>query len=689
MSSSKTFWQTTFVFTFLTNLTILVWSISRWAEIGVILYRSVWGIALLLYLAVLAGCVFLFFWIRKSNAERLVALLELERLSGPFWRGLSGAVFTGILLLIPWLKFTFRVGEVVKKSTQDPVLTMILFYWACWWLILIAAGALKVAFRTSWQGGFASALVMLGVAYEIFVRFHAVSSYPFSLGWSETSRYYYASLYFSKSLYGENYPLSPLHPTRYLLQSLAFLIPGLDLTAHRFWQFLLWILLTGGAAVTLAWRALTPTPLPKGEGRRGEGFRWLFAGWFFLYLLRVGVYYHLEVMVIVPLLFVSVKHSWRSLAAVIFASVWAGVSRVNWFPVPAMIATAIYLLELPVHHKATKSRSFKILGAFVPSWLSYLKFPVLWAAVGLLSALAAQAAYIPLSGNAENAGAFTSSFTSELLPYRLWPNELYPLGILPAILVVSGPLIIILILAARRRNWLHPIRWIGLWGMILILFAGSLVVSTKIGGGGDLHNMDAYAVLIGIVAAHFIGDKVARESEQDNARREFNVPWPVTAVAVMIPVIFLIPSLFPLEKNNLAWNQSNVEQLKKLVEGANGPVLFITERHFVTFKTINVPLVPEYERVTLMEAAMSGNAQLLEQFYTDLREHRFAMIVSGKENLIIKEDEAFAEENNVWNQRISPYILCYYEPVALIEPDYSRLEVFVPRATPGVCAHEG
>ena len=112
---------------------------------------------------------------------------------------------------------------------------------------------------------------------------------------------------------------------------------------------------------------------------------------------------------------------------------------------------------------------------------------------------------------------------------------------------------------------------------------------------------------------------------------------------------------------------------------------FITERHLVTFGQINVPLVPEYERVTLMEAAMSNNQPILSQFYADLQSHRFALIVSGKENLIVKEDESFAEENNVWNERVSPYILCYYEPVALFELEISRFQVFAPRATPGVC----
>lgn len=716
MNPPKTFWQTTFALTFLANLAILAWSAMRWAEIGVILHRSVWGIALLLYLGVLAGCVFLFFWIKTgdSRAEKLVSLLELTPLSGAVWRGLGWGLFAGILLLIPWLKFTLRIGEVVKGSTQDPVLTTILFYWMCWWLALLASAALKVALKTSWQGGFAAALVILGVAYEVFVRFRAVSDYPFSLGWSETSRYFYASLYFSEWLYGEYFPLSTLHPTRYFLQSLAYLIPSWGLTEHRAWQFLLWVVMTGVVAISLAWRALIPDSqseittkattehdvkalkvfrsiplLPSwlkgffsGLGSRKLGIPALFAGWFFLYLLLVGVYYHLTVIIFVPLLFVSPRHPWRSLLAVIFASLWAGVSRVNWFPMPAMIALAIYLLEMPVHHAGMKARNSKNPGVFLASWLSYLKLPALWTMAGLLSALAAQAAYIPLSGNADNLAIFASSFTSDLLWYRLWPNPLFPLGIVPAILVVSGPLLFVLIAATRQWNRLHPIRWVGLWGMILVLFGGSLVVSAKIGGGGDLHNMDAYAVLLGIVSAYLIGGKVVSEGTTDFSSSR---SWPVAAVALLTPLLFLIPSLAPLVTYNKAWAKENLQQLKTLVEAADGPVLFTTERHLLMFGQIEAAMVPEYERVTLMEAAMSNNRKMLEQLYNDLRSNRFALIVSGKENLFIKENEPFAEENNVWNMRVSPYILCYYEPVALFESDYSRFEVFAPRAEPGVC----
>jgi hypothetical protein len=706
--SSATYWQTTFVFTFLANLVILIWSISRWIELKVVIWRSVWLGALLLYLGVLAGCLFLFFWIRKGNANRFLAATELEVFSAkPVLRIAAGAIFAGLLWAIPYLKFTYRVGEVVKKSTQDPVLTTILFYWAVWWLVLLAASALKVAFKTSWAAGFAAALVTLGVAYELFVRAHLVTTYPLSMGWSEASRFYYGSLYFAQSVYGMRVPLSTLHPSRYFLQSLPFLFPNLGLTFSRFWQVFLWVTLTGITAFALSWRAFSPLstqrntketfksfPLVFLRDLRGQsGLFWLFAGWIFLYLLRVGVYYHLELMVFIPLLWVSAKHPWRSLAAVILASAWAGVSRVNWFPFPAMLAVVIYLLEVPVGQAITNAeRPTTVRGSW--SIVTYLRQPALWTITGLLTALAAQAAYIPLSGNAGNAKAFASSFSSDLLWYRLWPNDSYPLGIVPAILMVSGPLLA-LVLLATLRHWkaLHPLRWVGVWGLLLVLFAGGLVVSVKIGGGGDLHNVDAYAVLVSVVAAWFLGDKVIGE----NGQRLGAWSWPVAAVALLIPVIFLVPALSPFQKFNQNTNQEAFRQLKSLAEGANGPVLFINERHLLTFHQIDKPLIPEYEAVMLMEMAMSNNQPYLQRFYTDLRSHRFAGIVVSKQNLGIKEEGAFAEENNAWNTRVSPYIVCYYEPVTIatapelltyLEADESRIEFYVPRVTPapaGVC----
>ena len=75
---------------------------------------------------------------------------------------------------------------------------------------------------------------------------------------------------------------------------------------------------------------------------------------------------------------------------------------------------------------------------------------------------------------------------------------------------------------------------------------------------------------------------------------------------------------------------------------------------------------------------MSGNQPYLTRFYEDLANHRFAAIVATKQNLGIKEEGAFSEENNVWNSRVSPYILCYYTPILLLEPDGNRIEFYTP-----------
>ena len=261
---------------------------------------------------------------------------------------------------------------------------------------------------------------------------------------------------------------------------------------------------------------------------------------------------------------------------------------------------------------------------------------------------------------------------------RLWPNESYSLGVLPAILIVSGPLLLVVIVAAARRwNALHPLRWLGLFSMILVLFVGSLVVSTKIGGGGDLHNMDAYAVLLAVVAGYFIGGTVMTEQERSTVVIR---PAPVAVYALVMPLFFLIPLLSPYPRFKEAAIRSGYNQLVEVVNevGANGPVLFINERQMVTFGDVDVALVPDYEVVTLMEMAMSNNQTYLDQFYSDLASHRFAAIVATKQNLAIKDTGPLAEENNVWNTRVSPYILCYYAPVLRVEAEISNLEVYVP-----------
>jgi len=671
-NSSRSFWLTILALTVIINVIVAWFSYLRWNELGIALSRSVWGLVFAVYLGIIVASVWLFILIIRQGRLPFFLTFQLFTLNLPIVRLVGWLIFLAVLILIPFIKFTFRVGRAENLLDMDPALMSIAYYWMCWYAFLAAMAGLKMALQTSWQVGFVSALVLLGLVYEVWVRFNAVTTYPLSMGWSEGSRYYYASLYFSKWIYGEFVPLPALHPSRYLLQSLPFLIPGLDLTAHRFWQFLLWMVLTASAALALARRAFPP---------QEQAAKWLFAGWAFLFFLRVGVYYHLHVMVILPLLFISRGHPWRSLMAIIFSSIWAGISRVNWFPIPAMIAIAMYLLETPLQPNTVDAKS-----ATPRQILNYLAQPVLWAVVGLLSAVAAQIAYVFLSGNADSADAFVSSFVSDLLWYRLWPNANHFLGILPAILLFSAPLIVTIALAAYQRGALHPVRWFGLFLMIGILFVGSLVVSVKIGGGGDLHNMDAYAILLTIIAAYFVGGCVRRETGEAHLKIG---SWPALTVAVLIPLAFLIPLLSPRPKYDVSRNETAYQQLIQAVKEADtkGPVLFINERQLVTFGDADVPLVADYEAVTLMEMAMSNNQAYLNKFYHDLEDHRFAAIVAAKQNLGIKQDGPAMEENNVWNSRVSPYILCYYRPLITVSPQGNRIEVYVPSTEPAQCTN--
>lgn len=653
-SSPSNFGRAVFQLAFAASLLALGWSVFRWNEINTNLFSSVWGIVAGLYLGALILSA-----LAISNSRLHTALADVlqGRQAHPWLRLLAGAFALAVVFLIPWLKFTFRIGEVVSTSTVDPILSIILFCWLSWWLILLAVIGLRLAVQTSWQAAFAGVLLVMAAVYEIYLHLGAVTVYPFSMGWSETSRFYYASLPFSNSLYDQSLPLSFLHPTRYFLQSIPFLVPTLDLTFHRAWQAFLWI----GLTLLAAWAL----------GRRVGRGQWLVAAltaWVFVFWLQIGVYYHLQVMTFLVISFTDFRKPRQTLLALLAASLWAGMSRVNWFPVPAMLVIAIYLMEQPV-------AAYKTIAA-------YLKWPVAWTVSGLAAALLGQAVYVFFSGNTD-VRAFASSFTSDLIWQRLWPNPSFFLGIVPALLIVAGPLTLAVgFVAWSRWRQLHFIRWLGLGAMLLVLLAGGLVVSVKIGGGGDLHNMDAFAVLLGLVGLYFLTERVAGEPASNLSWGQ--VPWLLVASGLVIPLIFLIPALKPAQQFNQQYDLQLAERLQSEVAdaAARGPVLFISERHFVTFGLLDVPMIHEYEVVTLMEMAMSNNQPYLQQFYADLENHRFAMIVTGRQNIVLKDPavDSFAEENNVWNTRIAPYILCNYEPAVILEPGLGTVELFVPKA---------
>lgn len=536
-------------------------------------------------------------------------------------------------------------------------------------VLLTAAGLMG-----GWSKNLVVSWVLMAVAYKIATLPDAalffvprVLTYPFSLGWSEASRYYYASLFFAERIYGLPAQPSVLHPSRYLMQALPFLISGLPLWAHRLWQVSLWLVFTTATAHLLARRLRI-------------GPAWLklaFTAWAFLFLMQGPVYYHLLVPAVIVIWGFQGRRPWRSLVVVVVASAWAGVSRVNWYPVPGLIAATLYFLETPLDDLSPgpidRAGPWKVAGA-------YLLNPVLWLALGTVTAFGSQALYVFWSG--ADPRLFISSFTSDLLWYRLWPNPTYPLGIFPAILLVSVPLLVLLAVGLRG---LHPIRLLGIAASLLVLFVGGVVVSTKIGGGSNLHNLDAYLTLLLVTAGYVFFGRVdsapappvtaARGSQALSGRL-----W--LASILVLPVALALNSGAPLslpDDQQVAGALATLEDLTGAAVDQGGEVLFISQRHLLTFDILPaVPLVEKYENVFLMEMAMSGNAYYLDSFYDDLRRHRFALVISDQQGARLKGSEhPFGEENDVWVERVTQPLLQYYQRKDLLKR--FGIEVLEPR----------
>ncbi|NWF64280.1 MAG: hypothetical protein HXY38_08240 [Chloroflexi bacterium] len=551
-----------------------------------------------------------------------------------------------VLLLVLGFLSVWIVRLYIFGGTLPQIMPIL---WVCLWASLAQTIGLKSLRKLDWHVAFAVILLAQGFIYQTYGLFAITSANPFSMGYSEAGRHYYASIFFAEKLYGMRLPLPFLHPSRYLLLSIPFLADGLPLWFHRFWQALLWFGLTLGSAWSLA------------RFSRTSGWMFiLFTAWAFLFFFQGAVYYHLQVMVILILAGVSaVKHPGRSLVFVILASVWAGVSRVNWFPVPAMLAIAIYVLETPIHDKSWK----------------YWLMPFIWGVSGLAAAMISQFIYIQISGNAD-VSAFGSSFTSELIWSRLLPNETFPMGILPGILLVSAPPFATLYQILRGKiDSLHPLRWLALLAMLAVLFIGGAIVSTKIGGGGDLHNMDAYLVMLSVVGTAFWAKQAAAEREAKPMMGR--VGWGVVMAALLIPLGFAIRHIGFYATFDKTIAENDIQVLQEALKNG-GEILFITERQLITFDYLSgIMLVPEYEQSELMEMAMSRNRLYLENFYAELRARRFALIVAEDQKFTQQKEGAFVEENAAWVRFVGAPLLCNYKPVVTLTSN--NLQVYEPR----------
>ena len=241
--------------------------------------------------------------------------------------------------------------------------------------------------------------------------------------------------------------------------------------------------------------------------------------------------------------------------------------------------------------------------------------------------------------------------------------------------------------------------------LLAFLFVG-LTASVKIGGGGDLHNLDMF--LIGLVITTAIAWRNGGWQWVTNLSMSLRGRL-LLMLLIVIPAYQPLMDLRPLDVSpNLVWvsTLSDAERVQALptlpsseqtegalatVKGAvlgaasQGEVLFMDQRQLLTFQYIRVPLVPDYDKKVLINEAMSSDQAYFDKFYHDLATHRFALIVSSPLHASIQDRSyGFNEENNAWAKWVAGPILCYYTPINTIKS--VQVQLLVPAADTAGCA---
>ena len=643
--SRPTFWRSVLLLTGILPF-LAIWDFLRLAqELDVTILTSKSWMGALITLGMIG---FIALLILTSTCfrmrERILPLLEFPTCIR--WLG-----FFLLILSLTGYTFIFTI-PFSRDLLNDLDWVRFLIFWVFSLLGMYGLKAIKE--NVPWLTSLLVVVIFQTSVHLLITQLSSVTSYPFAMGWSETSRYYYPSLFLSEQIFGTRLPWPILHPSLHLLLVPPYLFDA-PLWFHRFWQVFLRFALLGLTAQALLWRLSI----------KKRTFRWLLWFWMVLYLFQVPVYFHLAVPLILMLWGYSSQNDRLTWFVLILASFWSGLSRINWYPMPGLLASVLFLLEVPCQGKKL--------------W-RYLLKPVLWTLVGFGVAFVTQRIYIALSG-IPDPKFFYTSLTSNLLWYRLFPNASYSLGVLPAALLASLPLWIAIFIALRqRRADFRPLRLELILAALLVLFAGGLVVSMKIGGGVDIHNLDAYFSLLFIVTAYVVFRKYTPENKE--VITPFTIPWASTVLLIAVPAFFLLGANGGILSYDTARTQTVLKELQVRVNEVNdqgGEILFITQRHLASMHMLNdVKMVPEYEREELMEMAMGNNQEYLQIFRTDMENQRFAAIVVDPLTYrLLGRNYVFGEENNAWVRRVMKQILCNYQEDVVFPAD--QIAIYIPQ----------
>lgn len=557
----------------------------------------------------------------------------------------------------------------------------------------------------SWRA-FLTSLILTAGVFTIAVSLQNVTDYPFSLAWSEGNRIWDYSIMFGRERYNiaaDQDIFVLLDPGRQFVGGIPFLIPGISIAGVRLWLGLTLIIpyfLVGLAAFIVADK---------------DTHLWiLLIVWVFLFL-RQGPIHTPLVLAAAITVFAWRKPLWIAIPLVIYAGFFAQSSRYTWMFAPGLWIGMLELAGASLHNGRLdrahwlRAITLGVSGVFggylLPKILPLFSRP-LTSETGTVSV-------IEVTEQIAEAGITSEVIAQEvtnqpLLWYRLLPNPTYGTGILLGLVIAVLPIIVFLVWLAISKKWaLNIWQKLAIMGPLLAFLVVGLVASTKIGGGGDLHNMDMF--LIGMAFTVFIAwvngaNKVVLGGEM-----------PVSMRLVLVAAL-VVPAIVPWRQLRSFSYGNEIESIKVLTDTSDkkafdmlpdsatintaleeiqaevdyakefGDVLFIDQRQLLTFNSIQgVTLIPEYEKKMLMNEALSGHADYFSDFYQNLASQRFSLIITEPLRTPVKDSTyEFGEENNAWVKWVSIPVLCYYQEIQT----YKEVNVMllVPKPVPDDCS---
>ena len=550
-----------------------------------------------------------------------------------------------LLLLLPGTIFLFILTPNVTFSlTVKLVFSIACIIWRG--IIQIKEPTLKEFFRK-----IVITSVIFGTLFSLGQLFNQITHYPFSLGWSEGNRLWDYSIKYGSNRY-ITYDGNPIYAFldkgRALVWGWIYLIPNIGIWGVRFWDAVIKSFPYFGLGLALVW------PQRRNISKSSVI---LFALWTFLFIRQGPIHTPLVISAIFIVISVSIKNVGLSIILIIASAYLAEMTRFNWTYAPGLWAGMLALLQIN-NPSLVKNEAKKLFRPLIFGLAGYFGGQILPTIIDKINNPESEKS-IEVIYDFQKSMVF-----KQILLWDRWlPNLTYGPGIILSLFIVALPVAIVLIYLFRSKKW--QINWLQFIGVAIpglaFLIVG-LIASVKIGGGGDLHNMDMFLIFLVLL----IGINWTKIWEIFLNFQNRLYPFLFVTILLVFPVFFSLRSGTPL----ILPNDYRVDEVLQIIQNEadekqlnGGEVLFMDQRQLITFDYIkNVVLVDDYDKKVLINRTFANDPERFAIFYEDLSNQRFSLILSNILKDDLQYDNPFSEENNYWVEAVVLPILEYYRP---------------------------